>query len=45
VLTGFKSRAVSRQVDQLCREVRDESVQLVDSFGIPDSCLAAPIAL
>jgi acyl-CoA oxidase len=45
VLTGFKSRAVSRQVDKLCREVRDEAVQLVDSFGIPDSCLAAPIAL
>ena len=45
VLTGFKSRAVSRQVDKLCREVRDEAVQLVDSFGIPASCLAAPIAL
>jgi acyl-CoA oxidase len=44
-LTGFKSRAISRQVDKLCREVRDEAVQLVDSFGIPDSCLAAPIAL
>jgi acyl-CoA oxidase len=44
-LTGFKSRAISRQVDNLCREVRDEAVQLVDSFGIPDSCLAAPIAL
>jgi acyl-CoA oxidase len=45
LMTGFKSRAVSRQVDKLCREVRDEAVQLVDSFGIPDSCLAAPIAL
>ncbi len=44
-LTGFKSRALTRQVDKLCREVRDEAVQLVDSFGIPDSCLAAPIAL
>jgi acyl-CoA oxidase len=44
-LTGLKSRAVSRQVDKLCREVRQEAVQLVDSFGIPDSCLAAPIAL
>jgi acyl-CoA oxidase len=44
-LTGLKSKAVSRQVDKLCREVRLEAVQLVDSFGIPDSCLAAPIAL
>jgi acyl-CoA oxidase len=44
-LTGFKSRAVTRQVDKLCREVRREAVQLVDSFGIPDACLAAPIAL
>jgi acyl-CoA oxidase len=44
-LTGFKSRAVTRQVDKLCREVRQEAVQLVDSFGIPDSCLSAPIAL
>jgi acyl-CoA oxidase len=43
-LTGLKSRAVTRQVDKLCREVRQEAVQLVDSFGIPDSCLAAPIA-
>jgi len=44
-MTGFKSRAVTRQVDKLCREVRQEAVQLVDSFGIPDACLAAPIAL
>jgi acyl-CoA oxidase len=44
-LTGFKSRALTRQVDELCHEIRQEAVQLVDSFGIPDSCLAAPIAL
>jgi acyl-CoA oxidase len=44
-LSGFKSRAITSQVDKLCREVRQEAVQLVDSFGIPDSCLAAPIAL
>jgi acyl-CoA oxidase len=44
-LTGLKSRAVSRQVDKLCLEIRQEAVQLVDSFGIPDACLAAPIAL
>jgi acyl-CoA oxidase len=44
-LTGFKSRAISGQVDKLCAEVRHEAVQLVDAFGIPDACLAAPIAL
>jgi acyl-CoA oxidase len=44
-MTGLKSRAVSRQVDKLCAEVRQEAVQLVDAFGIPDACLAAPIAL
>jgi acyl-CoA oxidase len=45
VLTGLKSQAVTRQVDKLCSEIRQEVVQLVDSFDIPDSCLAAPIAL
>jgi acyl-CoA oxidase len=44
-LTGYKSRAVTQQVDSLCVEVREEAVQLVDAFGIPDSCLSAPIAL
>lgn len=45
VFSGPKSRAIARLVDKLCREVREEAVALVDSFGIPDSCLAAPIAL
>ena len=44
-LTALKSKAVTRLVDKLCQEVRGEAVQLVDSFRIPDSCLAAPIAL
>ena len=44
-LTALKSRAITRLVDKLCREVRHDAVELVDSFGIPDSCLAAPIAL
>ncbi len=44
-MTGLKSRAISRQVDKLCAEVRQEAVQLVEAFGIPDACLAAPIAL
>ena len=44
-LTALKSKAISRLVDKLCLEVRQVAVQLVDSFGIPDTCLAAPIAL
>jgi acyl-CoA oxidase len=44
-LTALKSKAITRLVDKLCQEVRHEAVQLVDSFGIPDSCLGAPIAL
>jgi len=44
-MSGVKSRAISKQVDKLCAEVRHEAVQLVDAFGIPDACLAAPIAL
>ena len=44
-MSGLKSRAISKQVDKLCAEVRHEAVQLVDAFGIPDACLAAPIAL
>jgi acyl-CoA oxidase len=44
-LTALKSKAITRLVDKLCQEVRHEAVQFVDSFGIPDSCLAAPIAL
>jgi acyl-CoA oxidase len=44
-LSSHKSRAVTQQVDSLCFEIRQEAVPLVDSFGIPDSCLSAPIAL
>ena len=45
VFTGVKSRAIRAVVLRLCRDVRQEAVALVDAFGIPDACLAAPIAL
>ena len=41
-LTGLKSKAITRQVDKLCHEVRQEAVQLVDSFGIPDHASPHP---
>jgi acyl-CoA oxidase len=44
-LTGIKSKAISRTIDALCAEIRPIAVHLVDAFGIPDACLAAPIGL
>jgi acyl-CoA oxidase len=42
-LEGVKARAVRRQVDELCRELRPHALTLVAAFGIPDEVLAAPI--
>lgn len=46
--TGYfesgKAQAIRSLVSVLCREVRGDAVALVDAFGIPESCLAAPIA-
>ena len=44
-LSRAASRQITRRVDELCTEVRREAVALVDAFGIPPECLAAPIAL
>ena len=44
-LEGIKSKAIRRQVNKLCWQVRKEALPLVEAFAIPDSCLAAPIAL
>ena len=41
----IKSRAIRQQLNKLCEKTREQAVHLVDAFGIPDSCLAAPIAL
>lgn len=38
-----KTKAIRRQVDQLCWELRQEAVPLVHAFGIPDSLLNARI--
>ncbi len=39
-----KSKAIRGTVNDLCDEVRPTAEALVDAFGIPDACLAAPIA-
>ncbi len=44
-LSAATSREITRKVDALCAELRREAVALVDGFGIPPECLAAPIAL
>ena len=43
-MSGSKTRAIRRLVDKLCLEVRQNALPLVEGFGIPESCLAAPIA-
>ncbi|XXF77143.1 acyl-CoA dehydrogenase [Myxococcaceae bacterium GXIMD 01537] len=42
---GSKARAIRKEVVRLCAELRPDAEGLVRAFGIPDTCLAAPIAL
>ena len=44
-LEAVKTKAIRKMVNQLCWEIRPEAVSLVKAFAIPDSCLAAPIAI
>ncbi len=43
-MDGSKTKAIRKTINQLCWEVRQDAVALVDAFKIPDSCLSAPIA-
>ena len=45
LMSGAKSKAVTRLVNRLCAQVRQDAIGFVDAFDIPDACLAAPIAL
>jgi acyl-CoA oxidase len=38
-IADVKSRAISELCTSLCREVRDDALDLVAAFAIPDSCL------
>jgi acyl-CoA oxidase len=42
-LTPARAKAVTRAVNDLCRELRPHARTLVDGFGIPESTLTAPI--
>src|SRR5579872_6464520 len=44
-LTGPRCKAITREVNRLCNEVRAQAAALVGAFGIPDEVLAAPIGL
>jgi acyl-CoA oxidase len=44
VLEAGKARAIRKQIDALCLELRPAARGLVDAFAIPDELLAAPIA-
>jgi acyl-CoA oxidase len=45
VLEAPKARALRKQIDCLCRELRPAARGLVDAFAIPAELLAAPIAV
>jgi acyl-CoA oxidase len=46
--TGYfetaRSREIRREVETLLGEVAPHAREIIDAFGIPDACLAAPIA-
>jgi acyl-CoA oxidase len=44
-LTGPRCKAITREVNALCNEVRGFAGELVDAFGISDELLRAPIGL
>ncbi len=44
-MEGVKTKAIRKMVNELCWQVRQVAVPLVDAFNIPDSCLVAPIGL
>jgi len=44
-LGSARCKQITREVNRLCDEVPAQAGRLVDSFGIPDAILAAPIGL
>ncbi|MBZ4408840.1 acyl-CoA dehydrogenase [Myxococcus faecalis] len=45
LMEGGKALAIRKEIVKLCTELRPDAVALVDAFGIPDTCIAAPIGL
>jgi acyl-CoA oxidase len=44
-LAASRCKAITREVNRLCNEVRGHAGLLTDAFGIPDQVLAAPIGI
>jgi len=44
-MEGVKTKSIRKLMNQLCWEVRQEAVPLVNAFNIPDACLSAPIVV
>jgi acyl-CoA oxidase len=44
-MEGVKTKAIRKVLNQLCWDIRQDAVPLVDAFQIPDACLMAPIAI
>ena len=42
-LSNQRSKAITREVDDLCRKLRPIAVDLVDAFCVPDEVIAAPL--
>lgn len=42
-ITGAKSKAIRKEVDELCLLIRSDALALVEAFAIPESCLGAEI--
>jgi acyl-CoA oxidase len=44
-LAAPRCKQITRDVNRLCNEVREQAAPLVDALGIPDAALRAPIGL
>ncbi|WP_291786020.1 acyl-CoA dehydrogenase [Cecembia sp.] len=44
-MEGVKTKAIRKMVNQLCWDIRKDAISLTDAFDIPESCIAAPIAI
>ena len=44
-LEGVKTKAIRKLMNQLCWDIRQEAVPLVDAFNIPNELLSAPIGV
>jgi acyl-CoA oxidase len=44
-LSAARSKAITREIGELCRRIRPLAVDLVDAFGVPPELLRSPSLL